>query len=92
MRDEFDGRRRGRAVVDEGDGLSGVVEGERQLGGMTGTGRGGSGRPGGLGGGASRKAAGSGRRAGRVSDDGAGGSARRSLDWAREETPGYAPD
>ena len=62
MRDEFDGRRRGQAVVDEGDGLGGIVEGDRQVGGMTGRGRGRSGWPGGVRGGASRKATGSGRR------------------------------
>ena len=78
-------------MVYEGDGLGSIVEGDRQVGGATGRGRGGSGRPGGVGGGASRKAAGSGRRGGRISVDGVGGSAGRSLDWARGRDAGVCP-
>ena len=54
MRDEFDGWRRGRAVV--GDGLGSFVKGDRQVGGAIGRGRGGSGQPGRVEGGTPRKA------------------------------------
>ena len=80
LQDELEGRRSGRAVVDKGDGLGCGVEGDRQVGGTTGRGRGRSGWPVGVCGGAYRKAAGSGRRGGRVSDDGEGWSGGRSLD------------
>ena len=78
MRKIFDGRRSGGAVIDEGDGLGRVVESDWHVG-QTGRGRGSNGRPGRIGNGTSRNAAGISRRGGRVGDDWVSVGVRESL-------------